>query len=490
MKHHQPAIPNHLQIIATFAAVLNLQPCVEDRPHDSALGSILGRFVCQSSSSSFKEFDYQTLSDVAECDAPIWNPSFTPPRRSSTQLRAIHLIHFERDLKVLRLEQRLRRMTTAAHVWWETPSCGVSPAALLPQFIHADVFVGKSVLYLCWQLCFRVPQLTRRIEMLSAKVAGLPRGSERNGVVEELRDTLLDKQIAYPCFQHRKAGLDAYQAALCNGRTVEDAIDAGLTAERTSIGPYNPARFTWDYLAIPFEESEVEKQRRKRLGKSENKDHSGYPSYKYRKTENGIEVGEVYQVCPAIDLPKQIIRFDQVTPEDVASGSKSAFRHSRNMPLLLTNFCPNCTERIVVNDEVVRTTRGLYLPKEHECSVERVCNAVPEREKQGVVVRESATRSEEAEQRHFESTLVTFVGDGGSLEAIEGFSHTPRAKYNDQRAEDLFEAGQSWKQVGIAVGPACIRCAAPITKRKGTKYCSDDCRKRDFQAHHNAEGDR
>jgi hypothetical protein len=71
--------------------------------------------------------------------------------------------------------------------------------------------------------------------------------------------------------------------------------------------------------------------------------------------------------------------------------------------------------------------------------------------------------------------FVTFVGDGRSLEVIEVFNHSPRANRSHQRAEDLFEAAQSWKKAAVVVGPACLRCNAPITKRKGTKFCSKNC---------------
>jgi len=66
---------------------------------------------------------------------------------------------------------------------------------------HADCFAGKSVLELCWEMCTRVQHLTRRIEILTRH--GIPCDEER-----------LEKRIAYPCFQHRVAGTEAYQKAL------------------------------------------------------------------------------------------------------------------------------------------------------------------------------------------------------------------------------------------------------------------------------------
>jgi hypothetical protein len=342
MQQHQPVTSHHLNLFARFAPYL-IEPQPE-QPCDSVLGSVLAQIV------SFDPSEVDGFDAILTFTHPL-----TQPRYSSTRLRAIHLIHFHRDLKVQRLEKLLGRITTHAFVWWEAPSCAVLPSALSIT----------SIDYLA---------------------------------------------VAYA--------------------PVDFAI------ERT-----NQRSFKWD---------------------------------------------RGYHVCPAIDLPKQIVRFNQVTPEDVGWGLKSAFKHSRNMPPLLTNFCPNCSESVVAANKLVRSTRGMYLPIKHECPAQRVYNGVPERDERSVVVRAHEFPSEEAAQSHFENTLVVFVGDGGSLEAIEGFNHSPRANHSDQEEKDLLRWVQRTR-VGVVVGPTCLRCGAPITKRKGTKYCSDDCRKRHNEERNNTQ---
>ena len=152
---------------------------------------------------------------------------------------------------------------------------------------------------------------------------------------------------------------------------------------------------------------------------------------------------------------------------------KSAFPHSQPMPRLRTNFCPFCTEVVTANNSVLRKPKGMYLPKEHECGLWEV-DGVPVVKNQSVVVRPTKFRSEEAAQNHFESKLVTFVGDGADLEVIDSFKYNPRTNHSDQREKDLMRWAQR-SQVGIVVGPTCLRCTAPITKRKGTKFCTKKC---------------
>ena len=331
MNNHQPVTSHHLRLFSQFAPYL-----VEEQPCNPTLGSILSRCV---------------TADFYEVDGYVTGPifgHFSPPRYSSARLRAIHLIHFERDLNVQRLEQRLGRMVTHAHIWWEAPTLVVSSAFLtLNPYIPSDVFVvGK---------------------------------------------------------QH--------------GRLL--------------------------------------------------------------KPDTG------YQVCPAIDLPKSVVRFNQITPEDVAWAERQpAFPHSRNMPLLLTNYCTICTEQVVVVNNVVRITRGIYLPIEHNCPKVLVINGVPDGDERRAVVRPYEFPSEEAAQKHFEEKCLTFVGDGGALEVIEGFRHSPRANHSDQRETELLRQAQRHTRAGVLVGPTCFRCTAPIGKRKGTKFCSDRCRKR----HHEVKG--
>lgn len=160
-------------------------------------------------------------------------------------------------------------------------------------------------------------------------------------------------------------------------------------------------------------------------------------------------------------------------------SSRPGFPHSQPMPRLRINFCAECSEQVVVPNNVLRPRRGLYLPVEHECGV-HVVDGVPSVKKQSVTKKPAKFRSEEAAQKHFENTL-TFVGDGVELEAIDSFKHNPRANHSDQREKDLMRRAQR-SPVAIAVGPTCPRCTTPITKRKGTKFCSENCRKRHHEA--------
>src|SRR5882762_4617813 len=115
MKHHQPVTSHHLNLFAKFAPYLiEVQ---REQPHDSSLGSILSRVVCQPYLHPQQILLYQWLSDV--CNRLTFDYStsyvdpytgfapFTPPRFSSEYIERVHMILLERDIKVKRLEQSL-----------------------------------------------------------------------------------------------------------------------------------------------------------------------------------------------------------------------------------------------------------------------------------------------------------------------------------------------------------------------------------------------
>jgi len=172
----------------------------------------------------------------------------------------------------------------------------------------------------------------------------------------------------------------------------------------------------------------------------------------------------------------------------VQVSSRPAFPHSHNMPRIRKNFCPHCAEVVTEGNSVLRETKGLYLAIEHECPKVHVVEAVPTFAHKSVVVRPYEFPSEEAAQNHFESKLVTFVGDGAELEVIDSFKYNPRANHSDQREKDLMGWAQRKSPAGVVVGSACLRCNAPFTKRKGTKYCSENCKKRQWEET-NTQGD-
>jgi hypothetical protein len=66
-------------------------------------------------------------------------------------------------------------------------------------------------------------------------------------------------------------------------------------------------------------------------------------------------------------------RFNNVTPDDVDWADRQrAFAHTQSMPRAFNSFCVNCAEMVIGADKVVRITRGVYLPIEHQCNSVRV----------------------------------------------------------------------------------------------------------------------
>lgn len=66
-------------------------------------------------------------------------------------------------------------------------------------------------------------------------------------------------------------------------------------------------------------------------------------------------------------------RFNNVTPDDVDWADRQrGFAHTKSMPRAFNSFCVNCAEMVIGSDKVVRITRGVYLPIEHQCNSVRV----------------------------------------------------------------------------------------------------------------------
>lgn len=66
-------------------------------------------------------------------------------------------------------------------------------------------------------------------------------------------------------------------------------------------------------------------------------------------------------------------RFNNVTPDDVDWADRQrAFAHSQSMPRAFNSWCASCAEMVIGADKVVRITRGVYLPIEHQCNSVRV----------------------------------------------------------------------------------------------------------------------
>lgn len=69
--------------------------------------------------------------------------------------------------------------------------------------------------------------------------------------------------------------------------------------------------------------------------------------------------------CPT---PKIQPHYGVLTPEDHDWAQRQkAFPHSDSMPRAFAYFCAACTEMVIDGNRSVRVTRGVYLPKEHQC---------------------------------------------------------------------------------------------------------------------------
>lgn len=169
------------------------------------------------------------------------------------------------------------------------------------------------------------------------------------------------------------------------------------------------------------------------------------------------------------------VRFHTVTPEDVAWAKREPLAGGvRRLPglrdgslLRLRKKCEACQRHVAAQHNSVRCAAKL------------------------LATQQSAAMKREAQRQHlqgdlaqsrFEEKNIVFVGGGVSLEAIEGFNNSPRPNHSDQREKDLMRWAQQRSRIGVAVGATCLRCTTPITKRNGTKYCSDNCRKRHHES--------
>lgn len=66
-------------------------------------------------------------------------------------------------------------------------------------------------------------------------------------------------------------------------------------------------------------------------------------------------------------------KFTQVTPEDVDWGNRQGRKGHTPMHRKHNNFCAVCVQVVIDKDKrQVRTTKGVYLPIEHQCNSVRV----------------------------------------------------------------------------------------------------------------------
>lgn len=212
-------------------------------------------------------------------------------------------------------------------------------------------------------------------------------------------------------------------------------------------------------------------------------------------------------------------RFNQVTQEDVDWALRQTpLKRSWTMPRLRRNFCPVCS--LVFQEYVPLLHDG---PDGVECVLyceqrsfeEQSLRAQREVELTNYCAEQQALRNTKREQ-HLASIkeemkalwgnqLQTSLDDDGNLTLLEGCgldviyseSRSPHHVFtsgcsgterdgeavdrcsNDYRGKLIFNA--KWKRVGVEIGRTCLCCGGPLVKRKGTKYCSDNCRKRDHE---------
>jgi len=69
------------------------------------------------------------------------------------------------------------------------------------------------------------------------------------------------------------------------------------------------------------------------------------------------------------DAPTEPKRTDQEW-----AAEQTQFPHTLPMPRSLKTFCPDCVDAVldIARNKYLRTTRGVYLPIDHECNSVRV----------------------------------------------------------------------------------------------------------------------
>jgi hypothetical protein len=73
---------------------------------------------------------------------------------------------------------------------------------------------------------------------------------------------------------------------------------------------------------------------------------------------------------------------------------------------------------------------------------------------------------------------IELVNEGEIFFAEKGHAdYKPKRPYHDRVAKVMFNASRAWRSTASS-NVICLRCGMPFEGRKGTKYCSANCRKR------------
>jgi hypothetical protein len=173
------------------------------------------------------------------------------------------------------------------------------------------------------------------------------------------------------------------------------------------------------------------------------------------------------------------------------------------------NFCPNCYEAVVYgpNDTVVRLMKGVYRPQNHRCGITRV-EMIPAiktaRKNARKTTREGCNDRRQGDiqcihHRRYDDVKPGKEMEGGvelpeyfekHVSTIGGFNaivklETALLKVNckgraDSRAYELWATDQSERQIP-KTNISCQHCGTSTPRRKGSKFCSDNCRKKTFR---------
>jgi hypothetical protein len=173
------------------------------------------------------------------------------------------------------------------------------------------------------------------------------------------------------------------------------------------------------------------------------------------------------------------------------------------------NFCPNCIEVMVhgPDERILGWMKGVYRAKDHECGVIRV-EMIPAmkavRKNARKITHESCNDRRQGDIQCNHHRRYSDVTPGkqmvGGVELPVSFEKhvfsiglSPEiakletallkadcSKRADSRAYELWETDQSERQIP-KTALSCQHCGTSVARRKGSKFCSDNCRKEAFR---------
>ena len=162
-----------------------------------------------------------------------------------------------------------------------------------------------------------------------------------------------------------------------------------------------------------------------------------------------------------------------ITSADIAWANKQRpFPHSHVMPRKAVNWCAELGIYVLQNWE----------PREGSAS-SNCENLVAARQAENIADLQEALEFQRKHPKSFDlNRHETRLIKRGDISASSlGYAETTQGTTNrNQAAGERFEAKQAWKQIPPTKSN-CLRCEKVFQARKGTKYCSGNCRKRHFE---------